>query len=384
MKITKRIISLSLMLALLISCVGVSAIADGLGAGSVNNEAVCGIKSAPLYVSFGDSVAWGRLENEELYPEFDRDRDCYSGLLAAYLGADRVSYARRGMQTTDILYMIDNDFQEAVDSGILSPDSWWQAEYPPFDGITLEEVRENTRSADYITLCVGPCDVLTYPDAVRDYNERALEDTSGAKAALESYFLNGKMDLQAYNALMQIIKVGSQKAIIKLNYILDMIDGFEDYKEYYPRIVKDLRNMNPDGTIILIGEYIPAERLSFLQETPETCEIIPLINRLIDNINIAVKKAAVEYDCLYVDTMGIESINHPTVAGHRQIESRIVSVLNGDSTYSGNIKVTVNAFEYGKNFVQSRLDIFNTLKQILASDIVASFIANMRALLNRW
>lgn len=342
----KRALSVFLTVLMLVSALSVAAFAQD---------------TPPLYVNLGDSIAWGRIENEDQYPEYNWDENSYSGLFASYLGTTRTSYARRGMQTTDVLYMIDEEFYEGVNNGSIVADSWWQPEYPPFDGVSLEEVRTNVANADYISLCIGVCDYISYPRDVESKRLEEIGDIDATIAHLKELLDAGKIDTEVFKAFTSLLRMYSGKALVIVNYVLDMLQGYIDYSENYGRIVKDLREANPTATILLIGNYIPGGTISALQEMPEASPIIFFVNRLIDNINLISKKAAEQYNCLYVDTMGVESDWHPTVNGHQQICDRMIAVLNGEKTYAGSTKaiaaVTNHAVEKTAKYVAPVLKI---------------------------
>ena len=298
-------------------------------------------ESEPLYVNLGDSIAWGRIENEEQY-EYNYDLDSYSGLFASYLGTTRTSYARRGMQTTDVLYMIDEDFRNGIDGGRITADCWWHDEYPPFDTVPLEQVNADIAKADYISLCIGVCDYISYPGDVKTTREGQLEEQLGnsdeALARLKELLAQDLISEEVYAAFKTLLNIYEGEALILLNYVIEILEGYLDYSQYYGRIVKDLRDANKNGTIFLLGTFLTGDMVPFLQETPDASPIIFYINRLLDNINLIVKNAAAQYDCLYVDTMGVESAWHPTVNGHQQICERMISVLEGQNKYSGGVE----------------------------------------------
>jgi len=336
--VLKRAFSLVLALVLVFSCLALNSLADS---------------TPPLYVSLGDSIARGSVEEDT--EQYNYVTDCYAGLFADYLRADLVNYAGLGMQTIDVLYMIDDEFRGLVDSGLITMDSWHPEYYPPYNGIALDTVMNDIRNADYISLCIGGGDVVAYPGELKSRALEKIADEDEAKAKLQELLDNGsigKETLDAFNTLMQIYP---EKTIATLRFVIDIIDGYSDYSEYFPRIVKCLRSENKDAEIFLIGLFIPAGTLSFLLETDDASPIVFYLNRLLDNINVEIKKAAITYNCYYIDTMGIDSSWHPTPLGYSQICDRMISVLEGDHTYSGGISslskinASVNRF-YSKIF----------------------------------
>lgn len=318
----KRILALVLALVLAFGLMSTAAFADDSGVKVVN---------------LGDSVACGHIENASDYPEYNMNYHSYSALFAESLGTQRVNYARPGMQSTDVLYMIDDEYRAAVDSGKLKPDTWHGYVYPPFDGTPLEQVKNDIAAADYITLCVGACDFLSYPQEKQNAASEAAGNREEAKALLQTYLTDGKMDLETVKAFENLLEIDVKKALTYVNLAADILQGYAEFSFCYPSIVKDCRAMNADATIILVGLYLPGGTFDFLRETPDSAALLRYFNRLLDNINYVAKLSAIRYGCVYIDTMGVESNWHPTVTGHREIFERIVSVLGGDRTYAGGV-----------------------------------------------
>lgn len=317
----KKFAALFLAFGMMLSLCGVTATADMLSC---------------TYVNFGDSISLGNIEDDDQL--YDKYTDGWSPQLAVELGASWINYARRGMQTTDILYMIDPAFQEQVDSGILQPDSWHTTEYPPYDGNSLETVRNDLKDADYVSLCIGACDIISYPGELKTQAMEKIPDKDALQAELNSYLEAKKLDQETYNALVKLLAAYSAEVYYSIKQIFDMLDGLEDYVKYYPQIVKCMREAAPEATIILVGNFIPNSIIPFLEETDTSGEVVFRLNRLLDNVNFVVKKAALNYDCYYVDSMGIQSDWHPTVMGQTQLCKRIFSVLEGDPVYAGSIQ----------------------------------------------
>lgn len=333
MKNVKRLLSVLLVFAMIFSIC-----TDAFAAGK------SGIKKT-LCVNFGDSIADGIIENAADFPKYDRSKHSYSALFAQYLGTTRVSYARRGMQTTDVLYMLDKDYQADVDKRLVTPDSWHQREYPPYDGTSLKTVRSTTAKADYITLCVGVCDYFSYPNDVCTGALSETADPDEITKKLNEYRDAGIIDTGTLAALAELLETYGERSQIILNFVFSILNGYSDYLENYPKIVRSLRALNSEGTIILVGNYLPSDMASVLVETPQSGVLLRFCNRLLDNINYIAKGSALKYGCVYIDTMGIESKWHPTVDGHRQLYGRIISVLGGSAQYTGSIPVASEIME---------------------------------------
>ena len=327
MKTLKK--ALSLFLALMLVCAAVPPLALASG------EA-----TAPLYVSFGDSITNGAYEDYDRQPDYNQLRDRYTSLFAAYLGAEHVTFSAPGMQTGDILYCLDDEYKSAVDSGDIELKRYSPNSYPPRNGVSIETVRETVAAADYISVCAGSCDYYILPS--QTYHAAIADDPSirALGKQLMTYLEDGTIDKETYNVLSQLLDAGGNRSIALLNFVFDAIGAFSAYLENYPKIIKALRELNPDATIILLGNYLNGSRFSFITETDDSSQILFVLNRMLDSMNFLVKKTAVKYDCVYVDTMGIESVSHPTKVGYQQICDRMISVLEGDTTYAGNVAVS--------------------------------------------
>lgn len=334
----KRIISITLVLAMLFSCMNIDAFADK--------------EANSIYVNLGDSIAYGSVENNSDNPNYNHETCSYSGLFASYLGVTKVDYAELGMQTTDILYMLDENFRNDVDFGIITPDSWHKDYYPPFNGTSINTVMENIKNADYISLCVGGGDVVAFPGELMSRALDEIINEDEAETYLDKLFDEGQLDENTFKAFKALIKNSHETALALINLLKNVLEGYEDYSIYYPRIVENLRAANSDATIILVGLFIPTGKLPFLKESPEISHILFHLNRLLDNINIVIKETAKANNCYYVDTMGIDSNWHPTITGHQQIFNRMISVLDGDSTYAGDSSIVTKV----ASIVQKKLN----------------------------
>ena len=291
------------------------------------------------YVSFGDSIAVGCLEDGKDHSVLD-EYGGYASIFAEKMNLDRISYAGRGMQTQDVLYMVSKKFSDKVDAGKITYESWWADEYAYNKGISLETIRKNVAEADYISLCVGSCDFASFPGelktrALQEFKNNPENYITELETELKSQYKTGDLSKVDYKALKKVLRTKTKEAAIYTKYASDILQGLRDYAKYYPRIVKNIRRLNPDATIILLGIYIPLSDLADLEGNKYT----QIANRLLDKVNIVAKKAALCYGCAYVDCMGIEVVWHPTEAGYKQMCDRMISVLNNEKKYSGGISI---------------------------------------------
>ena len=148
---------LALVMALSLACI------PGF---AYDKKAVYGVEK---YVAFGDSVASGM--NNEVRPLYDENgveklgsTDVgYVGLVANRLGLDlhgngAVSWAHTGMRVKDILHEIKADTVDYTDD-LIYPATFKTTGWDAY----REQIRQDIREADLITLNVGSNDIFTSP-----------------------------------------------------------------------------------------------------------------------------------------------------------------------------------------------------------------------------
>ena len=93
--------------------------------------------------------------------------------------------------------------------------------------------------------------------------------------------------------------------------------------ETYPKtsaalisIVQEIRKLNPDATILLVGWYDPVP-------------LLPAWNRYFSKLNRFAKDLAAQEGLIYVDIPRAQTAadGHPTVKGHQYIANQILNAL---------------------------------------------------------
>ena len=284
----KRIVSLLLALALLVLPVLPAFAAE---------------EDSYTYVALGDSITTGvglkdthfsstakSYDVQENYHDYSKD--CYVARVADALGLDRdhaVNYGMPAAMSSNILDLVRTG---STASGVAYYD--------------LPTLRQELADADLITLLIGSNDtVLQLMGAMG----RA---TNGKATKLLIPLLTGTMrelNLQTLQTLRKSLE-NLDLTPEELKAALKLLDsGME-------QILQELRALNPDAQIILVGYYNP---LPFLLT----------YGRHFRLLNRSVKALAQQYGADYVSIpyTSIANDGHPTVCGHKYIARQILKAV---------------------------------------------------------
>ena len=292
----KRIVSLLLALALLVLPVLPAFAAE---------------EDPYTYVALGDSITTGvglkdthfsstakSYDVQENYHGYSKD--CYVARVADALGLDRdhaVNYGMPAAMSSNILDLVRTG---STASGVAYYD--------------LPTLRQELADADLITLLIGSNDtVLQLMGAMG----RA---TNGKATKLLIPLLTGTMrelNLQTLQTLRKSLE--NLKAALKLldSGMEEICDQTRDQTvANVEQILQELRALNPDAQIILVGYYNP---LPFL----------PTYGRHFRLLNRSVKALAQQYGADYVSIpyTSIANDGHPTVCGHKYIARQILKTV---------------------------------------------------------
>lgn len=270
---------------------------------------------AYTYVALGDSITTGvglkdthfsitakSYDVQENYHDYSKD--CYVARVADALGLDRdhaVNYGMPAAMSSNILDLVRTG---STASGVAYYD--------------LPTLRQELADADLITLLIGSNDtVLQLMGAMG----RA---TNGKATKLLIPLLTGTM--RELN--LQTLKKGLENLDLtpeELKAALKLLDsGMEEICDQtrdqtvanVEQILQELRALNPDAQIILVGYYNP---LPFL----------PTYGRHFRLLNRSVKALAQQYGADYVSIpyTSIANDGHPTVCGHKYIARQILKAV---------------------------------------------------------
>ncbi len=300
------------------------------------------------YVAFGDSVASG-MNNEvrPLYEQVGVDENGdpiyveklgstdygYVGRVSAGMGLDlhgggAVSWAHTGMRVKDILHEIKADTVDYTDD-LIYPATFKTTGWDAY----REQIRQDIREADLITLNVGSNDIFTSPltYAAYEYSERVA-----AGEDLASQGIIGKINKLLPSLASATADTTSEMGIFGqlLNpeasgfleiFLPKCFESYNNLKKTYPLILKELRELNPDAQIITIGVFNPAHAMNIIGGDVIT------FGKIADNIllpmNSYIARVSAQYGCTYVDVVDVETDSsvHPTDAGYEDMTNRILA-----------------------------------------------------------
>ena len=291
----KRLVSLLLALALLVLPVLPAFAAE---------------EDSYTYVALGDSITTGvglkdthfsstakSYDVQENYHGYSKD--CYVARVADALGLDRdhaVNYGMPAAMSSNILDLVRTG---STASGVAYYD--------------LPTLRQELTDADLITLLIGSNDTVLQ-----------LMGAMGRATKLLIPLLTGTMrelNLQTLRKSLENLDLTPEelKAALKLldSGMEEICDQTRDQTvANVEQILQELRALNPDAQIILVGYYNP---LPFL----------PTYGRHFRLLNRSVKALAQQYGADYVSIpyTSIANDGHPTVCGHKYIARQILKAV---------------------------------------------------------
>lgn len=273
------------------------------------------------YVALGDSITAGiglsgvhtRITDtrEDFEPNFkDYPSQCYVSLVADGLGLDRqhaIDLGISGLKSSDLLRLVRGSDTE---------DPSWSYYYPQY--------REYIKNADIISVQIGANDATGPAFA-------ALSAATNQKSEqLVSVLLNGTMRDLSPDSFRRLNDSLSKLAfswdeICATNQLLfgggtDAIceQAYTDVTTNLPQIIAEIRALNPDAKILLLGYTNPVPLL------PEWSSLFNRLNgfaRDLANQNENVTFVSISL------TPSSGTDGHPTVCGHRYIANRMLKAL---------------------------------------------------------
>ena len=263
---------------------------------------------AYTYVALGDSITTGvglkdthfsstakSYDVQENYHDYSKD--CYVARVADALGLDRdhaVNYGMPAAMSSNILDLVRTG---STASGAAYYD--------------LPTLRQELADADLITLLIGAMGRATNGKATKlliplltgTMRELNLQTLQTLKKGLENLDLTP----EELKAALKLLDSGME----------EICDQTRDQTvANVEQILQELRALNPDAQIILVGYYNP---LPFL----------PTYGRHFRLLNRSVKALAQQYGADYVSIpyTTIANDGHPTVCGHKYIARQILKAV---------------------------------------------------------
>ncbi len=280
-------------------------------------------KKEYTYVAVGDSVTAGvglsGLKYKLVHNGYDMsenykgyDSQCFVGYVADNLGLDRDHAINLGLPA-----VMTNDLADLIETGAMPA----MNQYSGVQYTSVPELKEYIQKADLITLQVGSNDALirTIVALGEATNWKSEKLANGMVAGLFRNLTPENRDL-FLDSLKQLTLTPSEiRAVLYLltNGMDEIcISTYNETTKQLERVVKDIRALNPDAQVILLGYNNPVP-------------LMPAWASHFRRLNNYAKRLAAQYDLDYVAIPYTRTANdgHPTVSGHRYIGRQILKAV---------------------------------------------------------
>ena len=185
-------------------------------------------------------------------------------------------------------------------------------------------VMELMEKADLITVQLGMCDIF--------YRAYRIVSNGGMLADGMSF------DLSSPEAIKNLLETA----------IGEMKNGFEYWKNNYPKLIEKILEVNPDATVVMVGSFNLVNQLTIRDDIP--VPIGSIISGITESMNLLYRQWEKKYGVLYADISNTETLatesdwallgdfkdntfvgTHPSQTGYDYIVRQILSVLPDDS-----------------------------------------------------
>ena len=343
----RKLLCVALVAIMLVSVSGIPALA----AGSSNEFGI------EHYVALGDSFGAGLSEDEGgNVPKVSTGQDAdgndimvevfgsssigYNTQLAQMLnlsGAGRVdqnkpddgyrSWAYCGMRTKDLLFLLDETTPHEDDTYFM-----WEGYYANYAQYRAD-VKEDLCNADLITLEIGGNDFFTAPLYVAIVELASESDSADTEEALidaaeeAAQAAKGEDTENALTKITELLETMGLLTKFTTKFSALAMKGYAEMTSNYPKIIKLLREWNPEAQIVL--QKIPDPYHSLSLTNNGLISIGQIIDSIVAPANAVVDAAALRYRCSTVDILDVELINngHPSKAGYKAIADRTYEKL---------------------------------------------------------
>lgn len=341
-KFTKRVLSVVMALAMVLSVLSVSAFA-------ATSKTV---KSYNEYTSLGDSIAAGfsmpeyNAKRGSYYCiEPQRIKDSYPDLIAKATKVKTMNaYASPGYRTNEVRYLLDNNYNGDFVT------QKWVATLSHLDSNTIENMNKRRplyqnaiKNSDLVTLDIGLNDTwLPVMGAIMEiiYQGDPQKNIEAMQKDATQGIDNG-YTLEDFMSDAQIV-INSPKYLPKLIQAFYTIATLSDYTENYKAIVDRIFELNPDTTLCQISNYNPFK--DFPEEWGKTLASLAQ-SILYDKMNNVKLECSQKYGskCKYIDVNNLPPVRcntgamllqqganwdpHPTEAGHKYIADQVFKAL---------------------------------------------------------
>lgn len=274
------------------------------------------------YVALGDSITAGTGLSDFQYlpapigldvrPNFEGySADCYVSVVAQRLGLDRqhaLNLGLPGLMAPDLVDMVRDGAMPHMNQ----PSGAYYV-YP--------EYQDYIRNADVISIQIGANDALV-PVIVSVGNATNWKSEQLANSILGGAYrdLSWETIQLFFDSVKKLSLTWDEQAA--LGYALSdgmreiVRNAYQDVTTNLPLAVAEIRKLNPDAEILLLGYYNPAW-------------VLPTWNNYFNQLRRFERQLAKDMGLTYVDITwtAVDNDAHPSIAGHRYIGSQITKAI---------------------------------------------------------
>ena len=234
------------------------------------------------------------------------------------------AWAFPALRTREIRHWLDPEFEYVEDDFVRLwlDDEKMRAQYDE----NVIKIRKDVTRADLVTLSIGGNDLFI---SQLQNTAWALEDPEiGLSSGMVVDLVMSKLGFADAPALPETVNENEVLARFLALFAKNVVQGYNEAKENYPKILEELRELNPEAQIVVIGEFNPLHDLS-LTDGKLPVRLGEILDGVFLPLNLLMISSAAEYDCDYVSILDVptDSSFHPTDEGYQQIADRIQEVL---------------------------------------------------------
>lgn len=323
----KKIISLLTAAIVLVGCLCVPALGVTVDAAKYHS-----------FVCIGDSIAAGYGPYNYKYKGFKFIDGTYAKVVGDNAAVNTTQLARNGFRTEEVRAMLEDDY---VGDSLLFQVSEPREDFPSLMGW----YRDSIRGADLILVQLGSNDVLNYAykSALEVMNSSAafdsIRDLVNEDASNDIEEMIGQ-EIAAWQA----VGTASTDALKAIDaFVRGLGDGLIAFKENWDIIIKDIRTLNPDARIVVLGNYnlIKTAKITDANLIP-VGQMYDIVNNDMNRYIREVSPCHDQYQYVEIDDTEtyelpaltdpnfgtlMVSFMHPTLEGHRYIANKVLTAL---------------------------------------------------------
>ena len=301
------------------------------------------------YVALGDSVATGLNDNngtnQDAYGSWEVGYTTQlAGKLGLLEGAPHYrpegysmdyytspndggfrSWAFPAMRTREILHQVDASYNyEMDDFAYLWLDN---GELNERLGDVNSMIRADVKDADLITLNIGSNDVLLSQLRITAWE---LDDPdNGLTSGMIVDLMKSKLGFGDAPTLPEGVDENALVAKFIPRFLINVMKGYNEFLVNMPKILKALRQQNPDAQIVVLGIYNPLHYALSLTDGKLPVSLGEMLDGVMLPMNAALANDCLLYGCTYVDVVDepVDGSMHPNNDGYVDIANRILAKL---------------------------------------------------------